>query len=223
MPLSNDGMGDTTSVAPPQKYYINRETVARVEDHSGEHADWMNQDWDAPDLRVELFYDIGKDDWMPSIEVMGSFETDREGRITGWGKAFLVGELFDKLGISFELNEDGTMPRYVFEEAPGTDFFMLRYVAGEKSDGSLEYYTYNRIEKTPERSDDFADEEDAKDALEDQFLYGVQEGYVDNYMPSILDDEDEGGGQPTAQQPAGSASNGSSEQDTFEPDDDLPF
>jgi len=226
--LSNDGLGDPSSAAAPQKMYINRETVSRIEDHTGTRMDWMREDWDIPDLHVELFYDIGQD-WQPSIEVYGSYDTDPEGRITGWGSAFLVGELFDKLGIDFEINDDGTLPRFAFEQAPGTDFYMLRYVVDEGPDG-LQYGTYGRIETTPERSEALADEEAAKAALEDQFLYSVQQGYVDDYRPQLIDEEQDDPGQPTASQPAGVSNGGMGsgdgsppEDDTFEPDDELPF
>lgn len=198
----------------PQKYYIGKQHLKRLENLG--QPEYLS---DPVDLAIRLVWTPENQSFEVDLDIFGNFERGGMGEITGWGGAFTVGEALKMLGFeNLELTDDGEIPHVIFDRAPGRPFYSLRYVAKRKDDGRLSYYTFKRIMGTPEMCSFVDDEEDAHDQLERLFLYQVDEGWVGDYSPELIDGDAE---DEPAREPVGAGVHG--EDKTFEPDDELPF
>jgi hypothetical protein len=223
---------------------VERHSVRRVEDKSMSGFDYL-EDYDySPDVGIRVFYDIeGVDvtEWAqePSIDIHGNLEGERDPstgeltRVEGQSGAFKVFDFFAAVGVLYNCSAGDIAPsRRALEEAQGEEFVKLRFVTGEGSDGSVYFDDYDRVMPVPERTDAFDSMDEIEESLREQFLDDYAAGYQDSFRPSLIDGGfSEGDEDPTV--PSGNASgNGapeptttprSSDEDTFEPDDDLPF
>ena len=183
------------------------------------------------DLAIKITFEIGQD-FQPERVIGGAFKRDPEGRPSGWGGAFKIPELFETVGVSFELNGREEIPYTALEAMIGKELLYLRYVAAEKEDGSRQYYNYDRF-APPGREED----------LETKFLNDVDQGYTKGYRPELITQGDgapasrdmpsghpSAGGSGTTAPPKETSnlgpSPGSSKRDFFPDDlrrDDLPF
>ena len=156
--------------------FVNKVAIAEVHDMSGKKPDFLEN---TPDLWVQLKLDVGQD-FQPEFNVFGDFKRDDQTRqIADWGSAFKIKNLFTNLGITGELNDDGSIPEEMLKQLPGKEFFRLQYVSRIKDDGKPGYSDWtDQIEATdPKR-------------LANAFFKSVDRGYPKNYRPDLLDEDD---------------------------------
>lgn len=170
-----------------------------------------------------------------------------------WGSNFKVDELSSRAGLKplfDQSREDNVIRDEVLQGLIGQTIVYLRYIYGHKNEDQLGYSNYDRV-RFPKNFKEAAKNhlesegaeinrqtmsekcvELAKQSLEDSFLDDVNAGYIDDFDPSVIEDGEEygqeeysGDGAPADTEPA-EAPKGDGwddEEDTFAPDDDLPF
>lgn len=206
MGLSTESTGN--GGGPLQPYYIEKVRISKVQDFSGEYFDWMQKQYDAPDIAIKAFLNIGRD-FEPELDIFGNFSKDEEGRVEGWGGAFKVAEFLKKaLGRDVELTDDNRIPTAILEELQGKEILYLRYAYKKDQEGKVKFSTYGRIESAE------GDLEEKKEQLFATFDNDVTEGWVKNYRPEVLEKNQD--------KKMSTAGVGATEE-PFEPDDDLPF
>lgn len=208
-----------------QKYFVDEAVVDRLVDYSGSGFDWMSNEYDPPHIAFRAEVDpIGPDtsDWdqLPQIDMFGNFDTDPEGVIQGTGSAFTVLQSLKALGLSVSFSTVPIdVPKNVLEAAQNTKCIYLRYVADERDKGGYFYNQFSRLGGHPDVREDVEDLETARKMLLREFKQENDAGYPKDYRPQLVDEEDTSmpGTQPSPETPAEGG------EDTFEPDDDLPF
>lgn len=250
-----DEMSDSE---PPQPYYLEAVEITGAKDVSGVDGEYhferdtailMSLDI-GKDFEPELY--IGgnfKCDW-DSYDGMGSPDRIKP---LDWGSNFKVDELAARGNVSplFDPEKQENVIRdEVLEGLIGQTIIYARYIYGYKGGSEdLGYTSFDRVrfpnnfkeaainhldnegaEKTRQAVVDKCIEL-AKQSLEDQLLDDIRAGYVKDYDPSPLEDDDEDDFSNAAGDGAPSSTDGFAEpkesgwdnDETFEPDDEMPF
>ena len=240
MPISTDDVsisgGSSEQLTP---IMVETHRVRRVEDKTNTGFDYLDGVGYDPDIGIRIFYDIEGVDvttWSqePSLDIHGNFDatndpsTGEVTRIDGIGGAFKVFEFFTSVGVDITAAAGNVAPRReALEEAQGRAFTKLRFDA-DAGDDRVFFNDYDRAR--PVAANDPADrtQEEITQALRDILLDAYAQGYPDAFRPELLDtgfsadakNPTTGDGAP---QPSGRKTPDSGDDDTFEPDDDLPF
>lgn len=225
----------------PQTIYIQQGTVTQIEAYYNENPDRFGYPFDINKTkgRSKIGLDIGIAvdglHFDPSVWVDGLLKHDREGRVVGWGSAFKVVEAIRELagdmklqeglpGGEFEATDDNRIPKEVLKKLIGQPITSLQYVTERKDDGKLKYATFGRI-TSPAR--DKMEDDDHVERLEFRFHNADGGDHLwPKFNPRLIEDRQntssngspKGGGLSSQQSSAPAAS-----EETFEPDDDLPF
>jgi len=153
--------------------YVNLVTVIKAEDISGQTLTFLNN---PVDIGIKLTIDVGKE-FTPEMFIFGNFEYDMlTGDIIGWGSAFVVQEVFKKLGVQGHLTKDNTIPESALAQLVGKQFYRLSYVSGAKDNGQLKYSDWNIIASLVEGAA----------FLASKFQKSLTRGYPKNYKPQLL-------------------------------------
>jgi hypothetical protein len=154
--------------------FVNKVKIASIKDVSGVTDQWNN----TYDLSLEVKLDIGKD-FEPTFRVKGNLEFDPiSHQPKSFGTARSIGDFFQQLGITLELDEHNRIPAAQLQQAVGKEFYRLQYVSGQKDDGKLRYSDYSQIvgaDKSPQ-------------ALYTIFQKGLarEKPYPNNFHPEII-------------------------------------
>jgi hypothetical protein len=241
MPISTDDVsvsgGSSETLTP---IMVETHRVRRVEDKTNTGFDYLDGvDYD-PDIGIRIFYDIEGVDvttWSqePSLDIHGNFDatndpsTGEVTRIDGIGGAFKVFEFFTSVGVDITAAAGNVAPRReALEEAQGRAFTKLRFVADE-GDDRVFFNDYDRVRPVAANDPAERTQEEINQELRDLFLDDYESGYQDGFRPELLDagysdgqEPHETGAPAPSGRKNGGGSNGTSD-DSFEPDDDLPF
>jgi len=240
MPISTDDVsvsgGSSETLTP---IMVEPHRVRRVEDHTHTGFDYLSDSSYDPDIGIRVFYDIEGVDvttWSqePSFDIHGNFDAAHDpstGEITkidGMKGAFKVFEFFTSIGVDITAAVGNVAPRReALEEAQGRAFTKLRYVAREEDD-NVYFNDYDRVRPVAANDPAERTQEEINQELRDLFLDDYEAGYQDRFRPELLDtgfsaDPTEPTTGDGAPQPSGRKTPDSGGDDTFEPDDDLPF
>jgi hypothetical protein len=63
----------------------------------------------------------------PDIYVLGNFKKDAEGRVTGWGSAFKIRNLFNAAGIAGMVDDDGNISESLVSSLEGCEIYIIKY------------------------------------------------------------------------------------------------
>jgi hypothetical protein len=155
--------------------FINKVTVANVEDISGQQSPFLDTPFD---IGIKFVLDIGRD-FQPELIIAGNFKRDPiTDEVIGWGNGFVVQEALAKLGYTGNLEDGNKIPPEILKEFIGESFYRLAYVSGLKGNGKPKYTDWNQI----------ATLEEGADSLMKRFKKSLQKGYPKNYRPSLLDE-----------------------------------
>lgn len=125
------------------------------------------------DIGLEVFYKpAGKElSFEPSVFIGGNFKKDDLNRIVGMGGAFKIDRLFERAGVTFTLNEDGTIPEDALRDLIGRTITVIHY----RNDRST-------AEKLKTTAWDIVGRENEADDLKEYFLQQVGGGWVRRYL-----------------------------------------
>ena len=239
---------------PPEPHYVEAVTVTQAKDVSGGDGDFHFE----RDTAILMSLDIGQG-FEPDLYIGGNFAIDWDSwdntgepprkKPLEWGGNFKVDELAARAGLTplFDQSRDDNVIREdVLHGLVGQTIVYLRYVYGEKDDGSLGYSNYDRVRfpnNFVQEAQTFIENQNggkqagkeevkekalemAKQSLEDQFLDDVAGDFVDDYKPEVIDGEEDDDFNDAAYSGDGapSGTGWDAEQDeTFEPDDEMPL
>jgi hypothetical protein len=241
MPISTDdvsvGGGATQQLTP---IMVDTHTVLSVKDRTQTGFDYLEGSGYDPDMGITVVYDIDDVDlssWGEdghSLDIHGNLDarrdpaTDEITEVTGVSGAFKVFTFFKAIGVDITASAGNIAPRRdALEAAQGRVFTKLRYVADEQND-NVYFNDYDIVAPIEERDPAGRSQDQIEQDLKDRFLDDYENGYQDGFRPELLDTGYSDGQEPHetgAPAPSGrknGGGNGTSD-DSFEPDDDLPF
>jgi hypothetical protein len=164
--------------------YINQAKIVGAIDISGQPT-YQDNPESVRDLAVELEFDIGKE-WTKKVIIKGNLKINPRSPkvIDDWGSAFVVKDLFIKLGCFDNLTKEEQRDKlkiFSMKEVPvdflvkliGLNVFTLDYVKGISEEGKLKYATWNIVDTDEDR-------------LAIAFKSSYAKGYPNNYKPELL-------------------------------------
>lgn len=117
--------------------FVNRRIITGVENLSGQYGS---------DITLKLYFERvqkrGGGDFEPTHMMFANFKREAAengiaGKITGWGQAFRVALLLEKVGgYRGEIQENGTIPDEALESLIGRECFVLSYPARHREKGT---------------------------------------------------------------------------------------
>jgi hypothetical protein len=128
--IGSNGSGNGTGI------FVNRRVITGVENLSGQFNS---------DITLKLYFEKVQKrdggDFEPTHMIFANFKKEDgvtgPGRIAGWGQAFKVALLLEKVGsFKGEINEDGTIPDDALESLIGKECFILSYPARHRDKGT---------------------------------------------------------------------------------------
>lgn len=169
LPIQGSGQGEQVK----KGVYIGDVVIAGVEDISGQQLEFMS----APcDIGLKLILDIGKT-FQPEMTIMGNFNRE-DGTVKGWGRAFVVRDFMNRLGIRDWLTEDNRFRDGVLTELVNKSFLRLSYVSGRRKNGKVRYSDWSQV----------GTKEEGASKLLERFEASLAKGYPNNYSPDTLDE-----------------------------------
>lgn len=164
--------------------YINQAKIIGAIDLSGKPT-YQDNPESVRDLAVELELDIGKE-WNKKVIIKGNLKINPKSPkvIDDWGSAFVVKDLFLKLGCFDNLNKDELAEKlkiFSIREIPadflvkliGKSVYVLDYIKGLSDEGKPRYGTWNIVDTDEDR-------------LAASFKVSISKGYPSNYKPELL-------------------------------------
>lgn len=151
-------------------YFIQKGTIKGVQ------ATYKNEvfgiQWDV-DLSILIDIERKNGETFPyTLNIRANFHRDSQGNITGWGSAFKISRLFEKLDITGKLLPDGIIPDEYLNKLLEKDICILFYRTGIKDDGNVKFQAWDVIDVD-------------RDSLLEEFDYAQTKGYPRNYFPQI--------------------------------------
>lgn len=162
--------------------FINKVKIASIVDVSGVADPFGN----TYDLSIEVKIDIGKV-FQPTQRFKGNLEYDAVShQPIGFGTARGVGQFFQALGVTLELDETNRIPADTLVAAQGREYYRLQYLSAVKEDGKLKYSDFSNVIGT---------DKDPK-LLFAQFERGLkkEKPYPNNFHPELLEAGSTAGG-----------------------------
>lgn len=164
--------------------YINQAKIIGAIDISGKPT-YQDNPESVRDLAIELELDIGKE-WNKKVIIKGNLKINPRSPkvIDDWGSAFVVKDLFLKLGCFDNLNKEELAEKlkiFSIKEIPadflvkliGKSVYVLDYIKGLSDEGKPRYGTWNIVDTD-------------EDKLAIAFRSSVAKGYPSNYKPELL-------------------------------------
>lgn len=164
--------------------YINQANIIAAVDLSGKPT-YQDNPESIRDLAVELELDIGKE-WTKKVIIKGNLKINPKSPkiIDDWGSAFVVKDLFLKLGCFEDLDKaelNDKLKIFSGKEIPddllvkliGKSLYVLDYIKGLSDEGRPKYGTWNIVDTD-------------EDKLAAAFKSSVAKGYPSNYKPELL-------------------------------------
>lgn len=164
--------------------YINQAKIIGAIDISGKPT-YQDNPESVRDLAIELELDIGKE-WNKKVIIKGNLKINPKSPkvIDDWGSAFVVKDLFLKLGCFDYLNKEELAEKlkiFSIKEIPadflvkliGKSVYVLDYIKGLSDEGKPRYGTWNIVDTD-------------EDKLAIAFRSSVAKGYPSNYKPELL-------------------------------------
>ena len=238
MALSNKDMTPGRSSQTLKPIMMEEVRIAQAHDFSGQGFDWMDtQQYGAPDLAVRFVLDlpgVDHESWsrQPQVEIYGDVKGSKDQStgeyvtLDGMGSAFKVFEAFAAIGVELEVTPGNVaISNSTLRQAIDRTFYRLRYVTGESASGNAYFDAWDRIYPNLERSQ-FDNAEDLEQMFRSDFIDEVEGGWVKRFDPSIIKGGYDLNSTPNSTTPpsgSGVSNNVSSDESTFEPDDNLPF
>lgn len=148
--------------------------VIGAENVSGVEIPYLKKSYD---IGVKLMLDIGRE-FKPTLVIAGNFKKDESKKnVTGWGSAFVVRDLFGKIGYEGTLGDDNKLPQEALDFLIDKEFLRLSYVSGTKENGKFRYSDWSQVAAVDE----------GEDVLYKRFIASHAKGYPSNYHPELLE------------------------------------
>ena len=155
-------------------YFVQTATIKGIQ------ATYNNEVWGINwDVDLSILLDVTKKNgevYHYSMDIRGTFSKDSEGNIIGWGSAFKVARLFEKLGITGKLTEDGKIPEVCLQSVIEKEITVLFYRIGIREDGNVKFQCWDVVDSD-------------KQSLLAEFESAQLKGYPRNYVPSPATEE----------------------------------
>jgi len=151
--------------------FVDTVTIADAQCISGQNLEFLSR---PIGIGVRLTLEIGKD-FQPYHEIFGDGKYNGA-TLTDWGSAFVVNDLFMRLGITPSVSDDGAIPSSIVQQLIGKQYLRLAYVTGRKDGGKFKTSYWNEVAGITE----------GEKSLRERFKRSVARGYPKNYDPSVL-------------------------------------
>jgi hypothetical protein len=132
------------------------------------------------DIDVSILLDVVKktgETYEYTMSIRANYQKNDTGQITGFGSAFKVARLFERLGISGKINADGIIPEDYLQQVVNKSIRVLFYRTGYRENGNVKFQCWDIIDVD-------------KNSLLAQFDESQLKGYPKNYL-SALESEDD--------------------------------
>ena len=151
-------------------YFVQKGTIKGVQ------AIYKNEvfgiTWDV-DLSILLEIERKNGEIFPyTFNIRVNFSKDHQGNIIGWGSAFKISRLFEKLDITGKLSPEGVIPDEYLNKLLEKDICVLFYRTGIKDDGNTKFQAWDVVDVD-------------RDSLLEEFDYAQTKGYPRNYVPHL--------------------------------------
>ena len=154
-------------------YFIQKGTIKGVQ------AAYKNEVFGITwDIDLSILLEITRKNGEPypyTFNIRVNFHRDSQDIITGWGSAFKISRLFEKLGITGKLNPDGVIPEQYLNQIIDKEICVLFYRSGIREDGNVKFQSWDVVDVN-------------RDDLLAEFDYSQMKGYPRNYVP-VTDNE----------------------------------
>ena len=130
------------------------------------------------DIDASILLDVVKksgETYEYTMSIRASYQRDDSGNITGFGSAFKVARLFERLGISGKINSDGVISEEYLNQVIGREICVLFYRTGIRDNGNTKFQAWDVIDV------------DRKSLLA-EFDSAQLKGYPKNYLSAIEDE-----------------------------------
>ncbi len=128
------------------------------------------------DIDLSILLDVTKKNgeiYTYTMNIRANYSRNNQDDIIGWGSAFKIARMFERLNIEGKLNEDGTVPEACLEEVIGREIYVLFYRTGIKESGDSKFQAWDIVDI--DRSSILA-----------EFDQSQQKGYPRNFLPATL-------------------------------------
>jgi len=151
-------------------YFIQKGTIKGVQITYNNEVFGIN--WDI-DLSILLEIERKNGEIFPyTFNIRCNFSRDTQQNISGWGSAFKISRLFEKLDITGKLSSDGIIPDEYLNKLIDKEICVLFYRSGVKEDGNAKFQAWDVVDVN-------------RDSLLEEFDYAQTKGYPRNYFPHI--------------------------------------
>lgn len=154
-------------------YFIQKGTIKGVQ------ATYKNEVFGITwDIDLSILLEITRKNGEPypyTFNIRANFHRDSQGNITGWGSAFKISRLFEKLGLTGKLTSDGIIPDEYLNQIVDKEICVLFYRSGIKEDGNIKFQTWDVVDID-------------RDSLLEEFDYAQTKGYPRNYIAATEDE-----------------------------------
>lgn len=110
----------------------------------------------------------------PEMFVMGDFKRDSQGKVTGWGSAFKVRNVFNACGVAGSVDDNGNIPQALIDSLAGHEVYVLKYVF--KDDGKKHYKLWSDMMLG-------VDSKEPVETLKKAFFDSYLKGYPKDFVP----------------------------------------
>ena len=124
------------------------------------------------DIDLSILLDVEKKNgeiYIYTMNIRANYQRDDSGNITGFGSAFKVARLFERLGISGKINADGVIPEDYLQQVIGRNICVLFYRTGYREDGNVKFQAWDILDID-------------KNSLLAEFDAAQVKGYPRNYL-----------------------------------------
>ena len=124
------------------------------------------------DIDVSILLDVVKktgEVYEYTMSIRASYQRDDSGNITGFGSAFKVARLFERLGISGKINADGIIAEDYLKQVIGREICVLFYRTGVRDNGNTKFQAWDVVDVD-------------KNSLLAEFDSAQLKGYPKNYL-----------------------------------------
>lgn len=156
-------------------YYIQKAVIKGVQAAYNNEVFGIKWDIDLSVLLEVLKKNGGTYNYTMNIRV--NFYRDAVGNVTGWGSAFKISRLFEKLNITGKLSREGVIPDSYLKELIGKEICVLFYRSGSRENGSSKFQAWDVVDVD-------------KESLLSEFDFAQLRGYPKNFYPINQDEVD---------------------------------
>jgi hypothetical protein len=126
------------------------------------------------DVDLSILLDVVKKNgevYPYTMNIRANYSKDQQDNILGWGSAFKVSRLFERLEISGKVNDDGTIPESCIQNVIGKEICVLFYRTGVREDGNVKFQAWDVIDID-------------KQSILAEFEVSQSKGYPKNFVPA---------------------------------------